>query len=513
MRNKACCCFLGLFVYLLSLPLHSFSYVQSESFPGRGDHWPESEVTIALGFGCPENPLTYLGPCWDNVAQQAATAWNAVGQFRFHTQLASVQERESCFFVDVNIARWTLPACDEQLEESVLAITFIGTREGAITSTSIFVNHMRSWSTYPGPLRGPRDFYRIILHEFGHVLGLAHPDDHGQRVRAVMNAKTSDIDCLQSDDIAGVQAIYGSKSGVMQGLHCGGEDRATVPPPANAAAFALGNPTSGSIKSGVHVVSGWVCDAEELEASFDGGARLFVPYGSERPDTAGVCGDTDNGFGLLWNYNELGDGPHTVTLYIDGRVATRVNFTVRTLGTNFLRGVTGQGTIALSDGKRVTVQWEETAQGFMITGYTPSGPIDPGGGGSSSAEQQLRGLIGTWDLTLTVPGEPSLPRHYVVENVQKIDADVVATGSDLVDGSTAVILFVENFPWAGQEYAFVLSDVDRVQSGYVCGTYIFNQSGNRLTGLFEFVGADGLTFNDCDYQDILFTGTFTGTRR
>lgn len=134
-------------------------------------------------------------------------------------------------------------------------------------------------------------------------------------------------------------------------------------------AATLENPAPGAIKSGVGLVSGWVCDAEELEVSFDGGPRTFVPYGSERTDTAGVCGDTDNGFGLLWNYNELGDGPHTITLYADGIVQTQVNFNVQTLGTNFLRGVNGQGAITLSNGLDVTVQWEETTQGFAIIGY------------------------------------------------------------------------------------------------------------------------------------------------
>ncbi len=164
-------------------------------------------------------------------------------------------------------------------------------------------------------------------------------------------------------------------------------------PPAWAATFALGNPASGAIKSGVGLISGWVCDADELEVSFDGGPRQFVPYGSERPDTAGVCGDTDNGFGLLWNYNELGDGPHTVTLYIDGMVATQVDFNVVTLGTNFLRGVTGHGTITLSDGKQIDVQWEETTQGVTITGYTDgSGTTVP----SSDTEVTLNRLRGQW---------------------------------------------------------------------------------------------------------------------
>ena len=34
-------------------------------------------------------------------------------------------------------------------------------------------------------------------------------------------------------------------------------------------------------KSGVGVVSGWGCEADELEISFDGGVPQFVPYGSE----------------------------------------------------------------------------------------------------------------------------------------------------------------------------------------------------------------------------------------
>ena len=168
------------------------------------------------------------------------------------------------------------------------------------------------------------------------------------------------------------------------------------------AAAALENPAPGAIKSGVGVVSGWVCDAEKLEVSFDGGARLFVPYGSSRPDTAGVCGDTDNGFGLLWNYNELGDGPHTVALYIDDILITQVNFNVTTLGTKFLRGVTGQGAVRLSNGQTVLVQWEETTQGFTIIGTTDDEELligddeEPTDITSTDAETALNQLRGVW---------------------------------------------------------------------------------------------------------------------
>ena len=145
----------------------------------------------------------------------------------------------------------------------------------------------------------------------------------------------------------------------------------------SAWAVVLENPTPGSIKSGVGVISGWICEAAELEISFNGGLLQFVPYGSERVDTEPVCGDTDNGFGLLINYNNLGNGPQTVTLYADGEVATQVHFNVQTLGTDFLRGRTGQGAVELSDGKHVALQWEETTQGFAITDYNYTG-VFPG---------------------------------------------------------------------------------------------------------------------------------------
>lgn len=139
------------------------------------------------------------------------------------------------------------------------------------------------------------------------------------------------------------------------------------------AAATLENPTSGALKSGVGLISGWICEAARLEISLDGGARLFVPYGSDRTDTVGVCGDTDNGFGLLTNYNELGDGPHTVTLYADGEIVTQVTFSVQTPGPNFLRGVHGGGQALLSNGLIATIQWEETTQGFTIIDYHERG--------------------------------------------------------------------------------------------------------------------------------------------
>ena len=73
----------------------------------------------------------------------------------------------------------------------------------------------------------------------------------------------------------------------------------------------LENPGAVSFQSGVGVLSGWVCTADLVEIALNGTVQEAA-YGTERVDTADICGDTDNGFGLLFNWNLLGAGEHTV---------------------------------------------------------------------------------------------------------------------------------------------------------------------------------------------------------
>ena len=159
----------------------------------------------------------------------------------------------------------------------------------------------------------------------------------------------------------------------------------------------LENPQPDSFQSGVGVISGWACEAQTIEISFNGGPRLQAGAGTIREDTLGVCGDTDNGFGLLYNWNLLGDGSYTVTAYADGVEFAEVTVIVTTLGAEFLRGVITS--FPLTDfptpGTSRTLRWQQAQQNFVITAGSPQG-----GGTSGAAPHNLRkpatGLVPEW---------------------------------------------------------------------------------------------------------------------
>ena len=138
----------------------------------------------------------------------------------------------------------------------------------------------------------------------------------------------------------------------------------------------LENPRPGSYQSGISVLSGWVCEAEEVVLEIDGTHRLIAAYGTERTDTEEKCGDTNNGFGLLWNWNLFGPGPHTVRLLVDGEEWATAAFTITTLGAEMVQGLTHTAEVAdfPRSGQVVTVEWQEAKQNFVITGVEEEVP-------------------------------------------------------------------------------------------------------------------------------------------
>ena len=94
-----------------------------------------------------------------------------------------------------------------------LAVTVLGYRSGNFEETDTVFNNAISWNSYRGPLTPPVfDFHRVAIHEFGHTVGLDHPDQAQppQHVVAIMNSAVSNLDTLAQDDINGATAIYGT---------------------------------------------------------------------------------------------------------------------------------------------------------------------------------------------------------------------------------------------------------------------------------------------------------------
>ena len=141
---------------------------------------------------------------------------------------------------------------------------------------------------------------------------------------------------------------------------------------AGAAGGVLGKPARGAHQSGVGVISGWVCHADTVEIEING-VPYPVPYGTARLDTEDACGDVDNGFGLLFNWNLLGDGEHDVVAVVDDVELDRATITVTTLGEEFPKGLEGEYVLEgfPDPDTSVVIRWEESLQNFVIVERTP----------------------------------------------------------------------------------------------------------------------------------------------
>jgi Matrixin len=333
------------------------AYVRSTFSNGTALFWPNASTTVNLQFGCPQgSSLTIWGPCWDDAAADALNHWNtSVPRFRFIRQSSAVAT-DPCTHSDlINTAAFAATICGKGFGDA-LAVTIIqGNDDGSLVDADVLVNSGATWSTYAGALQRNSagavtnfDFHRVVMHEFGHVLGLDHPDEHGQDVTALMNSHVSDIDDVQPDDSAGANAIY---------------------PAATISDALLEDPQPGAVMSGVTVIRGWVCAAARVDLQIDG-ASFQAAYPTARGDTQSVCGDVNNGFSFLWNWNHLGSGVHTVVALRDGVEFGRATVTVVTLGQEFLTGVSAQYRLSNfpSAGQNVIVEWRESLQNFVIVG-------------------------------------------------------------------------------------------------------------------------------------------------
>jgi hypothetical protein len=185
------------------------------AFSLNGYRWPDAtQIAIHLQLTHFSNGLQDGSISWNASATDALNIWN---ESIDTVQFAAAEPSASSGTDGLNEVAFSNTVYGATWPSNVLAVTLKMSSQGSLfTETDVLFNDNLNWDSYRGPLqgRGPTttfDFHRVALHEFGHVLGLDHPDQHGQSVVAQMNSIISDLDHLADDDIAGARALYGAK--------------------------------------------------------------------------------------------------------------------------------------------------------------------------------------------------------------------------------------------------------------------------------------------------------------
>jgi hypothetical protein len=176
----------------------------------EGSSWPGSTLQVRIQLG-PSNIILRDGSAsWNDVAKNAFAVWNEqMARLKVGWTIAPPNTPAQASD-NVTEVQFGSTVYGDAFGRNVLAVTLVSNTGGQMLECDVIFNSNYHFDSYRGSLStDPFDLHRIAIHEFGHVLGLDHPDDAHQNVAAVMNSRTGDTDHLQADDISGIRALYG----------------------------------------------------------------------------------------------------------------------------------------------------------------------------------------------------------------------------------------------------------------------------------------------------------------
>lgn len=209
---NATCRFTVVALVVVALVLSTGEAVRG--FKTLGSTWPNGTIVMHLQMGSGSGTLIDGTTSWNQVMTNALATWNThlnLAQFSA-VQNSTVAKRDGDL---VNNVFFDSMIHGRAFGDDTLAVATRWTRgttervEGDVVFNTTF-----PFNSYRGALRSSGgaalfDILRVALHEFGHVLGLDHPDENGQSVSALMNSLLGNLDALTADDIAGAMSLYG----------------------------------------------------------------------------------------------------------------------------------------------------------------------------------------------------------------------------------------------------------------------------------------------------------------
>ncbi len=174
----------------------------------EGPKWPNgSSPVLQLELGSAGRTLGDGNTSWNAAVSPALDMWNhAMGNL----QLGRVMDSTAPIVSGdrINSLSFGNKFFGHSFGGSTLAVTYYSYSGSTMSEADIVVNTAQPWDSYRGPLRSVFDIQRVVLHESGHLLGMAHSSVS----TAIMNAYINNSYTLQPDDIAGIQALYGASS-------------------------------------------------------------------------------------------------------------------------------------------------------------------------------------------------------------------------------------------------------------------------------------------------------------
>ncbi|MBA3881536.1 MAG: matrixin family metalloprotease [Chthoniobacterales bacterium] len=200
---------------LVSIGASALATAAAMGFALEGQTWPQgSNVTMQLSLVGNQTLIDGF-TSFNQSAEDALALWNEqLGRLQFFVARNSTIEPTDGD--RLNSVFFSSTIFGGSFDSNTLAVTLRTFSGSTLLEADVIFNSAKSFDSYRGPLRTAsgggtlHDFHRITIHEFGHVLGLDHPDHANQNVVAIMNAYESDIDSLQTDDIQGGQTLYGA---------------------------------------------------------------------------------------------------------------------------------------------------------------------------------------------------------------------------------------------------------------------------------------------------------------